>query len=93
MRKLAWVLLGLCLAAEHAMAEGRWVKDGVTQEEKARDDAACLKESQRMVNVPPPVGQTGVQAGSSTVARQKTEPDIALYRACAHARGYVWVKS
>jgi hypothetical protein len=110
MRILAWMLLVLSLAAEHAVAGGRWVKNDVTREEMARDDAACFKESQRLVDMPASqgrehrTGQPAIEAGSSTAvgeksaygpaeARPKTEPDIVLYRACAYARGYVWVNS
>jgi len=103
---LALMLFVLCLAGEHAVAGGRWVKDGATQEEITRDDIACFKESQRQVNVPRPEGrgQPGIQSERSTGVRgsrsygssetqPKTEPDVDLYRACAYARGYVWVKS
>ena len=102
---LASMLFVLCLVGEHAVAGGRWVKDGATQEEINRDDIACLKESQRQVNVPRPEGrEPGIQSERSTGVRgspsygssetqPKTEPDVDLYRACAYARGYVWVKS
>ena len=108
MRIRAWLLLALCLAAEHAVAGGRWEKGGATQEEITRDDVACFKESQRLLDLSASegkehrTGQLGMQPRASTAVREKssngspeiqTEPDVNLYRACAFARGYIWVKS
>ncbi len=74
MRKLAWVLLAVSLAAEHAVAEGRWVKEGATQQEITQDHYACLKESKRQGNAPAAEGETyrlgqlGIYAGPHTAA-------------------------
>lgn len=105
MRRLAWVLLVLGLVAEHAAAEGRWAKDGVTQKEMTQDHYACLKESQRQVKAPAPpsgekayrMGELGIYAGSRTagagLVRDPFGMNLDLYRACAAARGYVWLDS
>ena len=105
MRRLAWVLLVLGLAAGHAVAEGRWVKNGVTQEEMTQDHYACLKESQRQVKAPATyslekgyrMGELGIYAGprtaGPTLVRDTSGINLDLYRACAAARGYVWLGS
>ena len=98
MRKFAWMLMIVNLAAGHALAEGRWVKEGATQREITRDHYACLKESRQQVYwwMAP-----GAYAVSRTPTRQnshelperqsKSVSNVGLYRACATARGYVWV--
>jgi hypothetical protein len=100
------MLLSVSLLCVDAFAEGRWVKEGATQEEMTQDHYACLRESQRKAKAQSPearayqTGQLGSHAARRTAAQQQAQDpqgggasEVDLYRACASARGYVWVNS
>lgn len=80
MRKYLIVLLATVLGG---CAQGRWFKDGITQQQANQDHYDCLRESQQRVS--------GAQVNAYGGTAQNTvitNPN--LYNACIAARGYTY---
>lgn len=80
MHKFLFALLAIVLVG---CAQGRWMKDGITQQEANQDHYACLQEAQQRVSG----AQVNAYGGT---AQNKVVTNWNLYNACIAARGYTY---
>ena len=81
MRLLTTLFALLAISLGGCAAQGRWIKDGVSQQQANQDHYDCLREAQQRVS--------GAQVNAYGGAAQNTViTNQNLYYACIAARGY-----